>query len=127
MLEPSPHGKSRHALRSVLQVLSTAVLLAAGTLLADWAWLRKRPWAAVINFGRETLALTSSYGVYVGILWISGVDAPGMHVATIPALFFFALTYFLFGRLLFYVSLILVVIWLLSVLRARLESRTGHW
>ena len=29
--------------------------------------------------------------------------------------------------LLFYVSLVLVVIWLLSVLRARLESRTGHW
>ena len=34
MLEPSPHGKSRHALRSVPQVLSTAVLLAAGTLFA---------------------------------------------------------------------------------------------
>jgi len=29
--------------------------------------------------------------------------------------------------LLFYVSLVLVVIWLLSVLRSRLESRTGHW
>ncbi|HSZ30844.1 MAG TPA: hypothetical protein VK784_13955, partial [Pseudonocardiaceae bacterium] len=34
MLEQSPHGKSRHALRSVLRVLSTAVLLAAGTLFA---------------------------------------------------------------------------------------------
>jgi polar amino acid transport system substrate-binding protein len=29
--------------------------------------------------------------------------------------------------LLFYVSLVLVVIWLLSFLRARLESRAGHW
>jgi len=85
---------------------ATLLAIAAGTLLADWAWLRKTPWAAVINFGRETLALTSSYGVYAGILSISGVDAPGMHVATIPALFFFALTYFLFGRLLFYLSLI---------------------
>ena len=28
--------------------------------------------------------------------------------------------------LLFYVSLVLVVIWLLSVMRARLESRAGH-
>jgi methyl-accepting chemotaxis protein len=85
---------------------ATLVAIAAGTLLADWAWLRKTPWAAVINFGRETLALASSYGVYAGILSISGVTAPGMHVATIPALFFFALTYFLFGRLLFYLSLI---------------------
>jgi methyl-accepting chemotaxis protein len=85
---------------------ATLLAIAAGTLLADWAWLRKTPWAAVINFGRETLALTSSYGVYAGILSISGVSAPGMHVATIPALFFFALTYFLFGRLLFYLSLI---------------------
>ena len=85
---------------------ATLVAIAAGTLLADWAWLRKTPWAAVINFGRETLALASSYGVYAGILSISGVNAPGMHVATIPALFFFALTYFLFGRLLFYLSLI---------------------
>jgi Malectin domain/Fibronectin type III domain len=34
MLEPSPHGKARHALRSVLRVLSTAVLLAAGALFA---------------------------------------------------------------------------------------------
>jgi methyl-accepting chemotaxis protein len=85
---------------------ATLLALAAGILVADWVWLRKTLWAAVINFGRETLSLTASYGVYAAILSISGVNAPGLHVATIPALFFFALTYFLFGRLLFYLSLI---------------------
>ncbi len=86
---------------------ATLLALAAGTLVADWVWLRKTIWAAVINFGRETIALVAAYGVYAGTLSISGVTAPGLHVATIPALFFFALSYFLFGRLLFYLSLII--------------------
>jgi methyl-accepting chemotaxis protein len=85
---------------------ATLVALAAGTLMADWVWQRKTLWAAVINFGRETLGLVAASGVYAAILSVSGVNAPGLHVATIPALFFFALTYFLFGRLLFYLSLI---------------------
>lgn len=85
---------------------ATLVAVAGGTLLADWVWLRKTPWAAVINFGRETLALVGSYGVYAASLAISGVPAPGMHVATMPGLFFFALMYFVFGRVLFYFSLI---------------------
>lgn len=86
-------------------VPATLVALLAGTLIADWVWLRKALWAAVINFGRETIALVASYGVYAAILAISGVSSPGLHVVAIPALFFFALTYFLFGRLLFYLSL----------------------
>jgi methyl-accepting chemotaxis protein len=85
---------------------ATLIALLAGTLVADWVWLRKALWAAVINFGRETISLVAAYGVYAAILSISGVNAPGLHVGTIPALFFFALTYFLFGRLLFYLSLI---------------------
>jgi len=64
---------------------ATLVALAAGTLVSDWVWLRKTLWAAVINFGRETLAVTAAYGVYAAILSISGVTAPGLHVAAIPA------------------------------------------
>ena len=94
-------------------VPATLIALAAGTLAADWVWLRKTLWAAVINFGRETIALVAAFGVYAAILSISGVTAPGLHVAAIPALFFFALTYFLFGRLLFYLSL---------MVRAKLEQ-----
>ncbi|HKE92398.1 MAG TPA: methyl-accepting chemotaxis protein [Gemmatimonadales bacterium] len=84
---------------------ATLLALAGGTLLADWTWLRKALWAAVINFGRETLSLVGSFGVYAAITTISGVTAPGLHVTMIPALFAFAVSYFLFGRLLFYLSL----------------------
>ncbi len=86
---------------------ATLLALAGGTLLADWVWLRKTLWAAVINFGRETIALTAAYGIYAAILAISGVADPGLHVATIPAAFFYALSYFVFSRLLFYLSLLI--------------------
>lgn len=85
---------------------ATLVGVAGGTLLADWVWLRKPLWAAVINFGREAITLIAAYGAYAGILSISGVPYPGLEVDTIPALFFFALAYFIVGRLLFYVSLL---------------------
>lgn len=85
---------------------ATLVALAVGTLSTDWLWHRKPPWAAVINLGRETIALVAAFGTYAGILAASGVADPGLHVAAIPALFFFALTYFLYGRLLFYLSLV---------------------
>jgi len=85
---------------------ATLLALTGGTLLADWVWLRKSLWAAVINFGREALALTASFGIYAAILAISGVSDPGLHVATIPAAFFYALSYFVFSRLLFYMSLL---------------------
>jgi methyl-accepting chemotaxis protein len=88
-------------------VPATLIALAGGALLADWVWLRKTLWAAVINYGRESVAVVSAYGVYAAILAVSGVNDPGLHVATIPAIFFYALTYFLFSRLLFYLSLLI--------------------
>jgi methyl-accepting chemotaxis protein len=88
-------------------VPATLIALIGGTLLADWVWLRKTLWAAVINYGRECTALVSAFGVYAAILAVSGVSDPGLHVATIPAIFFYALTYFLFSRLLFYLSLLI--------------------
>ena len=86
---------------------ATVLAVAIGTLLADWVWLRKTLWAAVINLARETIALTGSYGIYAAILAISGVADPGLHVATIPAAFFYALAYFVFSRWLFYLSLLM--------------------
>jgi methyl-accepting chemotaxis protein len=85
---------------------ATLLALAVGTLVTDWIWHRKPVVAAVVNFGREAVSLTAAYGTYAGILAVSGVTDPGLHVAAIPALFFFALTYFLYGRLLFYLSLL---------------------
>ncbi|HJQ65902.1 MAG TPA: GAF domain-containing protein, partial [Gemmatimonadales bacterium] len=85
---------------------ATLVALAGGTIVADWVWLRKSLWAAVINFGREATTLVAAFGMYAAILGISGVTDPGLHVATIPALFFFALAYGFFGRALFYMSLL---------------------
>ena len=85
---------------------ATLVALAGGMIVADWVWLRKSLWAAVINFGREATTLVAAFGIYAAILGISGVTDPGLHVAAIPALFFFALAYGFFGRALFYMSLL---------------------
>jgi methyl-accepting chemotaxis protein len=85
---------------------ATLLALAGGTLLADCVWHRKTVWAAAVNYGREATALTASFGIYAGIISISGVSDPGLHVATIPAGFFLVLSYFLFSRLLFYLSLL---------------------
>lgn len=92
---------------------ATLVALAAGVVASDWIWHRKAAGAAVINYGREVIALVAAYGTYAGILAASGVSDPGFHAATIPALFFFALSYFIYGRLLFYLSLLV---------RAKLEQ-----
>src|SRR5256885_5159741 len=63
--------------------------------------------AALVNVGREVIALLGSYGVYAGALRLSNVTAPGLHVELIPALFFFCLAYFVISRLLFYFALII--------------------
>jgi len=86
-------------------VPATLVAAFGGTILADWVWLRKALWAAVINYGREAITLVAAYGLYAAILAVSNITDPGLHVTTIPALFFFVLAYFVFGRLLFYMSL----------------------
>jgi len=104
---PEEGHHRRASSRSLLVGLpATLFAVAGGTLLADWVWLRKTFWAAVINFGREAITLIAAYGAYAGILSVSGVRYPGLQVDTIPALFFFALAYFIVGRLLFYISLL---------------------
>ena len=88
-------------------VPATLIALAIGAFGADWVWHRKPWFVAVINFGREAIALVAAYGLYAAVLQVSGVTEPGLHVVDIPALFAFVLTYFIGSRVLFYLSLIL--------------------
>jgi methyl-accepting chemotaxis protein len=97
------------ALSGALLVGMPATLLALQLSVfgADSAWRRKALSVAAVNAGREILALVAAYGVYAGTLRLSGITAPGFHVEMTPALFFFALAYFVVGRLLFYCTLLL--------------------
>ena len=75
------------------------------TVVADTLWLRKAASAAVVNAGREVVTIVAAYGIYAAIVRASGAS-PGLHVETLPALFFYGLAYFGFGRLMFYFALI---------------------
>src|SRR5437762_4990621 len=83
---------------------ATALALAGGVLGADWLWQKKMFLAALVNVGREVIALLGAYGVYAGALQLSNVTTPGLHVELIPALFFVCLAYFVISRLLFYLD-----------------------
>jgi len=86
---------------------ATALAVALGVLGADWLWQRKMFRAALVNLGRELVALVGAYGVYAATLRLSDVAAPDLRVELIPALFFFGLAYFVISRLLFYFALII--------------------
>src|SRR5207248_3282523 len=86
---------------------ATALAVAGGVLAADWLWQKKMFRAALVNLGREVVAVVGAYGIYAGALRVSEVTAPGLHVELVPALFFYALAYFVISRLLFYFALII--------------------
>jgi len=86
---------------------ATALAVAGGVLAADWLWQKKMFRAALVNLGREVVALVGAYGIYAGALRVSDVSSPGLHVELVPALFFYALAYFVISRLLFYFALII--------------------
>jgi len=86
---------------------ATALAVAGGVLAADWLWQKKMFRAALVNLGREVVAVVGAYGIYAGALRVSDVTAPGLHVDLVPALFFYALAYFVISRLLFYFALII--------------------
>jgi len=92
---------------------ATVLALAIGTLGADWIWQRKPFRVAWINLGREVITVVAAYGVYAAILAMSDTRVPEIRVSELPAFAFFALSYFVVGRLLFYFSLIV---------RAKLEK-----
>src|SRR5439155_366794 len=92
--------------------MSTPAQASATALLgdgfgADWLWQKKMFLAALVNVGREVIALLGAYGVYAGAVRLSSVTTPGLHVELIPALFFFCLAYFVISRLLFYFALVI--------------------
>jgi len=88
-------------------VPATALAIAGATLTADVLWLRKPLRVAWINLGREVIALVAAYGVYATALRWFDLTVPELHVDLLPALAVYVLVYFVFGRLLFYLSLII--------------------
>jgi len=93
---------------SLLVGLPAAVLaIAAGTLLSDWAWQRKMLRAALVNLGREVLALVAAFGVYAATVRASDVAAPGLRVEMLLPVFLYGASYFVVSRLLFYFALLI--------------------
>ena len=90
----------------VVGVPATVLALAAGVMLSDTLWQRKASYVAWINAGREVIALVAAHGAFAAILQMSGVPDGGLHARAIPALFFYALLYFVISRILFYFTLI---------------------
>jgi methyl-accepting chemotaxis protein len=86
---------------------ATVLAVALGVLGADWLWQKKMFSAALVNLGRELVALVAAFGVYAAALRLADATPPGLHVELVPALFFFVLAYFVFSRLLFYFALII--------------------
>src|SRR5881296_936333 len=83
---------------------ATALAIAVSVIVADWLWHKKMFTAALVNLGREVLALVGAYGVYAFIVRAAGVP-PGLHVDMLLPLVLLGLSYFGFSRLLFYFAL----------------------
>jgi methyl-accepting chemotaxis protein len=89
-------------------VPATALAVAGATLITDSLWQRKPVRVAWINLGREVITIVAAYGVYATTLsWLGMHAAPLITIELLPALAGYALAYFLFGRVLFYFSLII--------------------
>ncbi|HJR15584.1 MAG TPA: methyl-accepting chemotaxis protein [Gemmatimonadales bacterium] len=87
------------------------VALWVGVVAADVFWLRKQPWAGVINGGREVIAFVAAFGPYAAILALT--DTSQLTVDFLPAAAILVSLYFFISRALFYFSLII---------RSKLES-----
>jgi methyl-accepting chemotaxis protein len=86
---------------------ATALALWVGIALSDAAFLRKGVQIALINGGREVVALLASFGIYAwGVVSLTGSQT-GLSTETLPALAMFILAYFLASRLLLYFTLML--------------------
>ncbi|HTI04282.1 MAG TPA: methyl-accepting chemotaxis protein [Gemmatimonadales bacterium] len=86
-------------------VPATALAIAGATVVTDSLLQRKPLRVAWINLGREVITLVAAYGVYATALhWLG---SPALTIELLPALAGYALAYFVFGRLLFYFTLII--------------------
>ena len=90
-------------------VPATALAISGATIITDWLWQRKPLRVAWINLGREVITLVAAYGVYAaGLHWLDMPNgAAVLSIELLPALAGYALAYFVFGRVLFYLSLII--------------------
>ena len=88
-------------------VPATALAVAASVLITDWVWHRKMFRAALVNLGREVLALVGAYGMYAWVVRAAGITTPGLHLEMLLPLLLYGLFYFGFSRLLFYFALII--------------------
>ena len=90
-------------------VPAAALALSGAIVLTDWLWQRKPLRVAWINLGREVITLVAAYGVYAAALrWLDMPNGtPVLSIELLPALACYALAYFVFGRVLFYLSLII--------------------
>ncbi len=77
---------------------------ATGVLVADVFRLRKTPGAAIVNAGREAIALAAAAGFYLSALGATGVESLGLDL--LPAGMVLVASYFLVSRGLFYFSLL---------------------
>lgn len=86
----------------------TALGLWTGIAIADGLFLRKGIQVALINGGREVVALLAAFGIYAwGVVALGGGDQLGITTDTLPALAIFMLAYFIISRLLLYFTLLL--------------------
>ena len=86
---------------------ATALALWLGVCIADGALMRRGWQVALINAGREVVALLASYGVYAWASISLGGGSGGFNTEAIPALSLFLFAYFLASRLLLYFTLLL--------------------
>ena len=78
-----------------------------GIAIADGLFLRKGGQVALVNAGREVVALLAAYGMYAWEAVVLSADKVGLTTETLPALALFIFAYFMASRLLLYFTLIL--------------------
>ncbi|HKP15382.1 MAG TPA: methyl-accepting chemotaxis protein [Gemmatimonadaceae bacterium] len=90
----------------ILGAPATALAIYVGVLFADVAFLRRSAAIALINAGREVLALVSAYGAYSWASVSMAAGGSGFNAETLPALALFIFAYFVVSRLLLYFTLL---------------------
>ncbi len=92
----------------ILGAPATGLALAAGVVLADWVIRRRTLEFALLNAGREVLALFAAYGFFAWLAVLEGVRIAGTLTAeAVPAAALFVFAHFLLSRALQYFSLLL--------------------
>jgi methyl-accepting chemotaxis protein len=111
---PIPLSKYSYLTQIGIPILVGSVLIGAspvalaagwGTFLADWVRHRKPARFAMINAGREALAVVAAYGAYAVVRTFADVHA--FTIDFLPAGLALAGAYFVTSRTLFYATLLL--------------------